>query len=229
MTGLKTVVDTIISPKEAFESIRETPTWGWALLIAIILGAAGSYFTTPAVVHVMTTNPASIYGAQAATMTPDDMAKGAAIAAKFSSFGFIFVIFGIPIICLIASLIMLLFNALGKGEGNFARYFAAQSNIVVVTSIGALINAVIVIARGVDSFSTMRDVQFAVPSLAMLAPGAGPKLVTFLGVFTPFSLWATGLVILAMLVIGKVPKVQAWLTGAVLLLFPALLAAAFAK
>jgi hypothetical protein len=223
------MVDTIISPKEAFESIRETPTWGWALLIAIVLAAAGSYFTTPAVVHVITTNPASLFGAQAATMTPDDMAKAAGFAAKFSAYNFIFVIIIFPIVCLIESLIMLLFNALGKGEGNFVKYFAAQCNIAVIAALGAIVNAVIVTVRGSDSFNTMRDVQFAVPSLAMLAPGGGAKLITFLGIITPFSLWATGLAIFAMLTIGRVPKLQAWLTGAVLLLVPALLAAAFAK
>ena len=229
MSGLKTVVDTIISPKEAFESIRETPTWGWALMISIVLGMIGAYLMTPALVHVMTSNPASIFGAQAATMTPDDMAKGAAVAAKFSSFNFLFVIFIYPIVCLIGALVMLLFNAIGRGEGSFAKYFAAQCNIAVVAALAALVNAVIIMMRGADSFSTMRDVQFAVPSLAMIAPGAGPKLATFLGIITPFSLWATGLAILAMLVIGKVPKVHAWLTGAVGLLVPALMAAAFAK
>jgi hypothetical protein len=177
----------------------------------------------------MTSNPASVLGAQAATMTPDDLAKASAGMAKFSAFGFIAVIFIIPIVCLIEALIMLVFNALGKGEGNFVKYFAAQTNIAVVASVGTLINAVIVIVRGPESFNTMRDIQMAVPSLAMLSPGAGVKLVTFLGVFTPFSLWATGLAILAMLTIGKVPKLQAWLAGAALILFPALLAAAFAK
>ena len=34
-SGLKTALDTIVSPKEAFESIRVAPTWGWAIVIAV--------------------------------------------------------------------------------------------------------------------------------------------------------------------------------------------------
>ncbi|HEU5479666.1 MAG TPA: hypothetical protein VFU90_07515, partial [Candidatus Tumulicola sp.] len=51
--GLKTALDTIISPKEAFEQLRVAPTWGWALLLTIVLYAFASYLLTPAIVHGM--------------------------------------------------------------------------------------------------------------------------------------------------------------------------------
>ena len=46
--GLKVALDTIVAPKEAFESIRIAPTWGWALLIAIVLGRCPPISSRPA-------------------------------------------------------------------------------------------------------------------------------------------------------------------------------------
>ena len=40
--GLKTALDMIIAPKEAFEQLRVAPTWGWALLILLVLYAVAS-------------------------------------------------------------------------------------------------------------------------------------------------------------------------------------------
>ncbi len=42
--GLKTALDTIVAPKDAFESLRSAPTWGWAFLLALVLYAGANYF-----------------------------------------------------------------------------------------------------------------------------------------------------------------------------------------
>ena len=49
--GLKTALDTIIAPKEAFETLRVAPTWGWAFALTLVLYAIGTYLLTPALVH----------------------------------------------------------------------------------------------------------------------------------------------------------------------------------
>lgn len=230
--GLKTVLDTIVAPKEAFASIRVVPTWGWALAIAIVLGGISAYLTVPAVQHAMAADWPSIVAQnpRLAQMSPEQQQSMLTTNQKVASFTWIFVIFVVPIYCLIEAVIMLVFDKLGRGDGTFTKYFAAACNIAVpVAGIGGLINSLIVVMRGPATFTTAQSVQTAVPSLAMLAPGVTGKLGAFLATFTPFTIWATALSILAMLIVGRVPKLQAWLAGIVLFLVPSLIAVSFAK
>jgi hypothetical protein len=229
--GLKTVLDTIVAPKEAFESIRVIPTWGWALAIAVLLTAVSSYLTVPAVQHAMAAgwNEIVAQSPRLAQLTPSQQQAQLALSQKIAAFSWVFVIIFVPIYCLIEAVIMLIFDKLGRGQGSYAKYFAASCNIAVpAAGLGSIVNATIVLMRGPESFNTMQSVQSAVPSLAMLIPATG-KLSAFLATFTPFTIWATGLSILAMLVIGRVPKLQAWLAGIVLFLVPSLIAVAGAR
>src|SRR5215469_6015827 len=177
--GLKTVLDTIVAPKEAFESIRVVPTWGWALAIAILLGAIGSYLMVPAVQHAIASDwPAMVaQNPRLAQMTPEQQQTALSTSQKIAAFSWIGIFIFAPILCLIEGVIMLIFDKLGRGEGSFAKYFAAACNIAVpVVGIGTLINALIVVMRGPASFTTTQAVQGAMPSLAMLAPGVTGKL-----------------------------------------------------
>lgn len=228
--AFKTIVDTIVAPSEAFQAIRSNPTWGWALTIAILLAAISAFLMVPAFLHATISGyPAMIaQNPQLAQMTPAQQQMGLTMSEKFLPFSWVFVIFGIAISVLVSAAIMTLFNALGKGEGSFAKYWAAAANIAVpIAGLGSVITLVIVLARGVSSFSSMVSVQAAMPSLALLAPGASTKLMAFLVAFTPFSIWGAALVVIAMLTIGRVPKMQAWLAGIIMLLIGPLFALAF--
>ena len=150
------------------------------------------------------------------------------MAQKITSFVWLFTPIFVIIAVLIGTVIMVIFNALGRGDGTFGKYWAAQCNIAVVAALGSLVLAVIVLLRGADSFNTSLSVQEAMPNLGMLVPGPG-KLHAFLSVFTPFSLWAMGLAVAALAIVGRVPRVQAWLGGILTLVLPALIAAAFAR
>jgi Yip1 domain len=230
--ALKTVVDTIVAPKEAFESIRVVPTWGWALAIAIVLAAVGAYLTIPAVQHAMAAGWSEMVtrDPRLAQMTPAQQQSALSVSQKIAAFSWVVVMFVIPIYCLIEAVVMLIFDKLGHGEGSFAKYFAACCNIAVpVAGIGSLVNALVVVLRGPETFNSAQAVQTAIPSLAMLAPGATGKLGAFLATITPFNIWAAGLSIAAMLIIGRVPKLQAWLAGIVLFLIPSLIAVASAR
>lgn len=224
--ALKTVLDTMIAPKEAFESIRIVPTWGWALAIAIVLSAVGSYLMVPAFQHAFAASwPEMVSKSpRLAQLTPQQQQIQLAVTQKFFGFSWIVIFFAVPILVLINAVVMLIFDKLGKGEGTFAQYFAAASNIAVPAALGSIIAAIIVMIRGVASFNSVPAVQNAVPTLALLAPGGSPKLVAFLSVFTPFSIWATVLVAVAMMTIGRTPKLQAWLAAVLLIVVPALIA-----
>jgi Yip1 domain len=227
--GLKTVVDTIVAPKEAFASIRVAPTWGWALLITIVIVLVSSYLTTPAAIHgVVTDWPNTVAKSPAlAGQTAEQQQAGLAMAQKITSFVWIFTPIFVLIGILIGTVIMAIFNALGRGDGTFAKYWASQCNIAIVAALGAVILAVIVLVRGPDSFTSAQSVQEAMPNLGALVPGTG-KLHVFLSVFTPFSVWATLLSVAALSIVGRVPRVQAWLGGSLTLVLPGLIAAAFA-
>jgi hypothetical protein len=230
--GFKTAVDTIVAPKEAFEAIRVTPTWGLALLATLLLVAVASFLMIPAFQHAMTAGwPEMIaQNPRLAELTPQQQQTQLNISLKILQFSWTFVVIGIPILLLLQSLVMTVFNALGRGSGSFKQYWAAACNIAVPTAgLGTAIAAVIILLRGVDSFTSMRSVQAAMPSLAMLAPSASVKLTALLATITPFSLWAAGLTIGAMTVIGRVPRLQAWLAAVIWLLLPALFAFATAR
>jgi hypothetical protein len=231
VNGLKTAWDTIVAPKEAFEAIRAVPTWGWALAIAIVLAVVGNFLLMPAIEHSIVAGwPQTVaQNAQLSQMPADKQQQILDISLKTASFTWIFTIFVVPIICLIEAVVMLVFDKLGHGEGTFAKYFAASCNIAIIgAGIGYVVSGIVAMARGADSFQNQAAVQQAVPSLNLLFH-AGGKLGAFFGTFTPFTIWATGLTIAAMLVIGRVPKFQAWLAGAIIFLIPCLLAVAFTK
>jgi hypothetical protein len=215
-SGLKSALDTIVAPKEAFEQLRATPTWGWALLLAIVGYAVASYLMTPALLHATQSDwPRQIAAnPQLAGLSPERQQKFLDI-----NLGIVrFVWLAAPIVGLIAmlvqSLIMLVFKALGKGDAPFRALWAVAVNVAVpVLALNALITAVIVIVRGADSFNSPAEVQTAMPSLALLVPASAIKLHGFLAEFNPFTLWGCGLTIAAMTIVARVPRAWAWATG----------------
>jgi len=230
--GLKVAIDTIVAPKAAFEAIRVVPTWAWALLIAIVVGAIGTYLMTPAFVHAYpgTFAQQAQSDPRIASMTPEQQQAIVAFTQKTLAFGWIFVVFGVPFGALVATVLMLIFDKIGHGEGSFLKYWAASCNIAIPSfALGSAVAAIIVLVRGADSFPTLQSVQEAVPSLAMVAPGAGAKTTAFLATITPFTLWGVGLNVAAMRIIGRVQAVPAWLAALVILIVPALFAMAGAK
>lgn len=228
----KAIIDIVIAPKEALEQLRLSPTWGWALALTLVLASAGSYLMTPALLHAFETGwPAMVAKTPTlAALSADQQQAQLAFLEKVYHFAWLATLFTLPIGILIQTLVMTIFNKIGRGEGTFGRFWAVACNIAVPTvGLGSIVGAIVVIMHGAENFNTMQSLQGAIPSLAMLAPGAGPKVVGALGAIQPFSLWAAGLATAAMLIVGRVPRIHAWLSGATLLLLPAILAFAFAR
>ena len=222
--GLKTALDIIVSPKEAFESLRVAPTWGWAILIVFVLYAVASWLTTPALLHAtqadwphtVATNP------KLAQLSPDEQARYLTFSLKIVGWVWLFS----PLLAIIASVIqtivMLIFKALGKGSATFATIWASAVNIQIPTlAINALVTAVIVMLRGADSFNTPGEIQTALPSLGMLADPAQIKLHAFLSAINPFTLWGLGLTVGAMAIAARMSRGWSWATGVVWLLIAA--------
>jgi hypothetical protein len=223
---LKTAWDTIIAPKEAFASIRVVPTWGWALAIAILLSAFGAYLAVPAFQHAFAADwpRMAAQNHQLSELPPDRQQSILALQIQFLKFVWVFNLVGIPIVCLINAIVMLIFDKLGKGDGSFSRYWAAACNIAIVYGLQSLILGIITIVRGPESYASTRAVVQSVPSLAFFAPDAGIKLSAFLTTINVFTVWSVGLVIFALAVVGRTRSFQAWLGGLAAYIFPMLAA-----
>jgi Yip1 domain len=225
--GLKTAIDIVIAPKEAFEALRVSPTWGWAFLITTVLAVVAYFVMMPASLHGMAGDIAK--NPQFQQLPPDQLQKTTEMSKAFFPIGAVALPIVLLFFSLIEALIMLLFNALGRGSGTFKTLWASSVNIGIIYGISQIVGMAVVLLRGVDSFSSMTEVQQAVPSLALLVPSGGVKLVAFLATVTPFSIWSVVLVAMTMTIVARVPKVQAWLAAILCWVLPALLAVVFAK
>jgi Yip1-like protein len=233
--GLSNVADIIIAPRAAFSRIRQVPTWGWALLAASVLGIAGSLLALPASMHALDVSGPALYGANpAVTQLPAD--KQAEMVQRMISFGRIGIeiqSFMIPVFILIgglfSALVMLIANAISRGDGTFKRYFALAITVAVVSSIGLLLNGVIAMVRGPGGYESIQSVQGSVPSLALLAPSAGKKLAAFLAALNIVTIWATALTALGMVAVGRVKPPVAWVAAILMLLAGASIVSMFVQ
>ncbi len=222
--GLKTALDTIIAPKEAFEQLRAAPTWGWALLLVIVLYSAASYLMTPALMHATSADwPRQVAANQGlAQMTPEQQQQALAFTQKIVQLAWLFA----PVVALLAilvhAIVMLIFKSAGRGDASIGALWASAVNIQVpVIGINALVTAVIVMLRGSDSFNSASELQTAMPSLGLLVPSTAIKLHAFASAFNPFTLWGCGLTVAAMVVVARLDRAWAWATGIVWLLVAA--------
>ena len=231
-SGLANVVDIIIAPNAAFERLRQVPVWGWAFLVASLLGSAGTLLAIPAVEHAMATSmPAQLAASDAiAKLPPDQQQKQIAtmmsVSTTIAKFYWVFIPPAILLAGLIQGLIMLIANAATRGDGSFKKFFALSVTVAVVgTGLGSIVVGAIVTLRGASSFETMSSVQSSLPSLALLAPGAKGALAGFLGSLNVFYLWATALLAMGMSRVGRIPRGPAWVTAVIMLLLTACFAA----
>jgi hypothetical protein len=231
-SGLLNVVDVVIAPSTAFARLRVVPTWGWAFLVATLLAIAGSLLTQPAVMHAIATGmPAQLAASPAIARLPAAqqahvVQQQLAIFRFIAQFGWLFMPVWILLAGVVQALVMTVANAVAKGDGSFGKYFALSVTVAVVgLGFASLVTALIVMLRGTGSFDDMKAIQSAVPSLALLAPGAHGALRGFLEALSAFNLWATALLALGMTVVGRIPRTAAWTTAALMLLVTALAAA----
>ncbi len=226
--GLTTVIDTIVSPKEAFERLAISPTWGWALIISLVLPIVAYFVMIPAIQHGMigdlakqaATNPAI------AQMTPEQRAR----ITAFVPFFVVIAPLGVLFFVLLQTIVMSIFSAVGKGQAGFAKLWAASMNICVLFGIGQIITAIVVFLRGADSFNSAAEVQRGLPSLALIAPaGADVHLLAFLATINPIVIWSVVLVSMAMRYTAKVASGPAWGAAICAYLIPMLVGVGFAR
>ena len=230
--GLSVLWDIVVAPGAAFAALRERPTAGWAFIVTSVLFAIGAIVLIPVNQHIseVTLRTMAAHNPQIAALTPEQQARQLAFTKAIQAWiwiaGPLFVAIGASI----TALLLLIGNAIGRGDGNFRRFFALAMNIAVIYfGIGYIVIAIVATLRGPSSFSTASDLASAVPSLGWLAPGAPAKLATFLGALNIFNLWSMVLTALGMQTVARVSPMVAWITAIVIVAGSAAFGAAFAQ
>jgi hypothetical protein len=231
-SGLSILWDVIVAPRAAFAALRERPYVGWAFLVTCVLGMAGAFLQIPAGTHIAVATFANnaTHNPDIAKMTPAQLQSALSITKTAQQWFWIFYPVLVAIGVLVTSLVLLIFNAIGKGDGNFRRCLALAANVALLSfGINYLILGVLVLLRGGDAFSTSLDLVLTMPSLAWAVPGAPVKLATFLSSFNVLSIWSFVLLALGGREVLRVSPLWAWIGAAIITLSPALIAAGAAR
>ena len=216
-SGLKTAIDILIAPKDAFEALRVVPTWGWALIAALALMVVGYFLQHPAVehassgmlTHAFATNP--LYTNLNDEQKKQMLERVAHPAAYQTALGLISLVLALFVSTLLNAITLLAANVMAQGNADFKRLFAGSMNIAVPTiGLYAVTLGVICRVLGTEHFATTADVLRATPGLALLAPGATGKLAAFLAGIQIFTLWGCGLNVAMMRITAGVKNALSW-------------------
>ncbi len=213
------VVDVIVAPKSAFEAIAAQPRWLVAYVVVCALGMAGAVLQIPVAEHVglATLDQRAAHDPSLASASPQTLqnVKNYTILIQHVVWAFypVVAIIGISL----AALLLLLGNAIGRGQGSFAKFFSLAANIAIINfGIYYLLLGVLCAVHSPDAFHTQSDVVRLVPSPAWLVPDASPKVTVLLEEFNPFALWSFALLGLGLQTVGKVSTAVAFCAAAVI-------------
>ncbi len=204
--GFSTVVNVITAPREAFETLRISPMWGWAFVAAVVLTAIGQYLAMPATVHAMQASwPAQMASnPQLAGASPQAQRSALNISLAFIKWSWVWSPLVVLVGALVAAIVMFIFKAIGRGDAGFKQMWCAAMNVAVVSAgVSSLVTGLIAVVRGADSYNATADAYRALPSLAWLVPQAAAKTSAFLAGFNVISIWAAVLIVVAMVHLAK--------------------------
>jgi hypothetical protein len=217
-SGLSVVRDVILAPRSAFEALSARTHWGWAYVFVCVLGVAGAILQIPAGEHVavaaIAQNPT--HDPKIAALTPAETQQVIKYAKLTQDwFWVVYPVFALLGI-FVATLVLLVGNAIARGSATFGRLFGLAANVAIVNfGVSYFLVGLLTTLRGPDSFYTQHDVLNVIPSLAWLVPGGPPKLAAFLALFNPFEIWSFVLIGLGLGIIAKLQPVPAYALAAV--------------
>jgi len=185
--GLATYLSILWSPATAFDQLRVTPTWGWAALVGIVLMLVATFISMPELEKAAQIAQA----ARLATMSADQQAAARDVMAKTAALFPLFAIIGVLIVSwliwVISAIVYAIGGAISGAGAKFSLAWVVSVNLGIIAFVGALVNAVIIAARGPDAISSPLD-QYALPSLGMFFHD-NVKLATFLNTYNLDYIW----------------------------------------
>ncbi|HTX59854.1 MAG TPA: hypothetical protein VMH02_09255 [Verrucomicrobiae bacterium] len=234
--GLKTALDTVVAPKDAFESLRSAPTWGWALIVAAVLLVAGNAMQRPAQLHaaigtlqhMMATN--SLFSSMSDAQKQEALEKAQHPSALQTALSYVGVVVSLFIAALVNSVVLLLASLAGRGTADFKRLWAGSMNIAIPTfGLNYVVLGAICLVLGPEHFQTSADIMRSAPGLATIVPDAHGFLGGALLGLNVFTVWGCGLNVTMMRVTSGVRGAAAWIGPVVVLLGGALISGASAN
>lgn len=229
-SGLQTAIDIIVSPNVAFARLRELPTWGWAYLIASVLGMVASLLAAPAYNHAVDASlPTLMASPQIAKLPPDQQQKMAGQILGFQHIvgNFLWIVTPVflLIVALFQSVVMLIAKAVTSSSATFRQFWALALNVQVIGGLGGIVLGIIVLLRGPQSFSQTSEIQAVLPNLGMIVPGASRVLLAFLSALNVFAIWQTVIIALGLQRIAGFSRAAGWAVGIIFVLMLAASAA----
>ena len=136
-SGHETAIDILIAPTDAFEALHAFPTWGRALIAALVLIVIGYFLAQPAaehaslgtLTHAFATNP--FYTNLSDEQTKQMLERVAHRSAYETALGLISLVLVLFVTTLLNAIILLAANAIAHGSADFKRLFAGSMNIAL--------------------------------------------------------------------------------------------------
>ena len=224
-TGLQTAFDIAVAPRAALGALRTSPTWGWAFVIAAVLAMVSTLAMSPVVGSVVERElRAQVESApQPAALPADGRAALVERQLQFArtaiTFSFVLVPLGLGAGCALQSLVMLIANAIGGGDGTFGKFWALAVNAAVVGSgLASVALTAIVLVRGRDGFGSAAQLVNAIPGLGAFVPSDAKALGAFFGALNIFTLWDGVLLAAGMVVVARLSRATAVVTALLIVL-----------
>lgn len=220
---MRTALDILIAPRDAFARIRETPTWVWALIIAVVVGSISVLAFLPALKHALETGlPAQLAANPAIAKLPSgeqqkQIATMVSLQLKIVNFTWLFTIVVVPLVAAVQALVMLVAAKIGGGDRTYKHFWSLAVHVQIAGSVGGLLADAIVLLRGANSFDAPDQLQTVLPNLGLLVPGGPHVLVGFLSALNVIALWQCALLAFGMIAVGRISRPVAW-TAAILML-----------
>jgi Yip1-like protein len=180
---LSRFVSIFVSPTKVFDDIRDAKVGWWQpWLMVSVLFVIGSFLMIPANQAVM-----------ALKMTPEMIER----AKPFTYLPLFIMPAMLLIVALLASGVSYPVVTMQSKEATYKKFFTLVLFSNLIFSLGYLITAIMVRAKGVDSIQSPEDLRLSF-SLRMLALDASPVVRGLLGSIEFFSLWGLALVVVGL-------------------------------
>ncbi len=221
---MRTALDIIIAPRDAFARLREAPSWVWAYGIVAVISIFVTFLIMPALSHAMQVGlPAQLAAnPNIAKLPPAEqqtqIARMTSMQMNILKYSWIVPVITVAVVAVVQALVMFIASKIGNGDATFKQMWCLAVNVQVAGAVGGLVLAAIVLLRGSDSFDRVEQVTTVLPSLALLVPGGSRVLVAFLSSVNVAGIWQMVLLALGMIAVGRVSKPVAWTAAAIMLL-----------
>ena len=206
------LVSVLISPSQAFASIRERPSWLVALVVILIIGIIGTALINPKIDYAeMIEDSMEAQGRE----VPEDQMEG--IIDFYEKFGPVMSIAGsfIPIIgyLLIAVLFLVVLKLFG-GDLTFGQSFSTTVHAMLPQAVKGLLSIPVIFGKADFSYLDVRSGSILKSNLGAFAPeDTSQLLLSLLSSVDVFTIWSVALLVIGYAIVGKVSKGTAAVAG----------------